>query len=80
MTLHLIDDKTAPKSQRFRWQLKSRNGKIVSASSEGFSSAEECEQNVLRTFEGLDECTHYVGSYLCAKFTKPRARTRKVKP
>lgn len=78
MTLHLIDDKTAPKTQRFRWQLKGRNGKIVAASSEGFSTAEGCEENVVRTYEGLDECTHYVGSYLCAKFTKPRAR--KVKP
>lgn len=49
MTLHLLDDKTAPKSQRFRWQLKAKNGKIVAASSEGFSTARDCATNAWRT-------------------------------
>ena len=53
MTLHLIDDKTAPKSQRFRWQLKAKNGKIVAASSEGFSTARDCATNAWRTFSGI---------------------------
>jgi len=53
MTLHLLDDKTAPKSQRFRWQLKAKNGKIVAASSEGFSTARDCAKNVLRAMDGI---------------------------
>lgn len=53
MTLHLLDDKTAPKSQRFRWQLKAKNGKIVAASSEGFSTARDCATNVVKTMNGL---------------------------
>lgn len=53
MTLHLLDDKTAPKSQRFRWQLKSKNGKIVAASSEGFSSEYKCAENASKTVDGI---------------------------
>lgn len=49
MTLHLIDDKAATKSQRFRWQLKGRNGKIVAASSEGFGNKRDCATNVAQT-------------------------------
>jgi len=46
LTLNLIDNKTAPPKERFRWQIKARNGKIVAASSEGFSSRAKCEKNL----------------------------------
>ena len=59
MKLHLIDDKTAPKSQRFRWQLKGRNGKIVAASSEGFSTKSGCATNVVRTVSALSTAVSY---------------------
>ena len=62
MTLHLLDDKTAPKSQRFRWQLKSKNGRIVAASSEGFATRDGCKENVGLTFQGLNEKLHYTGA------------------
>jgi len=53
MTLHLLDDKTAPKSQRFRWQLKAKNGKIVGASTEGFSTIQGCATNASKVETGI---------------------------
>ncbi len=53
MTLHLIDDKTAAKSQRYRWQLKASNGKILAASTEGFSSRTKCAGNLVLTRDAL---------------------------
>ena len=69
MTLYLIDDKTAPKSQRFRWQLKGRNGKIVAASSEGFYTARDCAENAHKTASGLSLMA--LGSLVHFKGRKP---------
>ena len=74
MELELIDNETATKSQRFRWQLKGRNGKIVAASSEGFSTAEGCEENVIRTVEGLYNNVTVMRDRFSVKFRTPRAR------
>jgi len=53
LTLNLIDNKTAPLKERFRWQIKARNGKIVAASSEGFSSRAKCKKNLWLVLEVL---------------------------
>lgn len=45
MTLGLIDGGKSAGKQRFRWQLKSPNGRIVGASCEGFSSRRKCMYN-----------------------------------
>lgn len=37
----------------FRWRIKSRNGRIVAASSEGFKTKAGAERNLERTYSGL---------------------------
>jgi len=58
VNLNLIDNKTAPPKERFRWQIKARNGKIVAASSEGFSSRAKCEINLWLVYEVLCGSMH----------------------
>lgn len=76
MKLYLIDNKTAPKSQRFRWQLVGRNGKIVAASSEGFATRAGCNENAVDTWVGIDLHLDWSGPRLSAKFA--RSPSRKV--
>lgn len=79
MKLYLIDNKTAPKSQRFRWQLVGENGKIVAASSEGFATRAGCTENVRDTWAGLDINVFWTRDPMEVNFARRRA-ARKVSP
>ena len=37
---------TRDASEEFRWRVKARNGEIIGASSEGFSSMQACKKNL----------------------------------
>lgn len=42
--------------KQWRWQLKSSNGKIVAASSEGFCRETRCRENAWLTLIGMLAC------------------------
>ena len=49
----LIFYESESKVQRWRWQLKHRNGNIIAASTEGFSSRNNATRNAKSTRDGL---------------------------
>lgn len=48
-----------PPSQRWTWHLKSRNGKTVAASSEGFLTLAKCRKNAELTYDNLFDSMDY---------------------
>jgi uncharacterized protein YegP (UPF0339 family) len=63
----------------WRWQIKSRNGKIVGASSEGFTTLRKCRDNADRVWFGLHRATAFgTGPILFSNESdlKPKPKTK----